>query len=115
MKTIWDSVICISKRKYYLLGFYILVIYKSYYKRKNIWKPWSAFEQLKKLINFFQKKHIEKSTAISLALHCTILIVEPIIKFTKWKQDWLAKNINKQVKNLALNTYDISSIFCNKS
>ena len=51
-----------------MLGFYYLILWKSYPEEKNIWEPASAVMHLRKLINIFHKKHPEKPIAISPSL-----------------------------------------------
>ena len=63
VEAIWNNAVYANKTECYLPGLYYLVVSKGYLKEKNIWKPSSAVQHLKKLIISFHKEHPEKSTA----------------------------------------------------
>ena len=83
VKAIWDSVVYTNKLKSgHLLDFYYLVLWKGYPEEENIWKPLSAVQQLKKLINSFYKDHPEKPIATSLPINSAPPMARPIVKPT---------------------------------
>ena len=87
VEAIWDNAIYANNGKGYLPGLYYLVAWKKYPEKKNTWELSSAVQHLKKLINFFHKKHPEKRTAtfspIDFALAMVRLIVKSIRPITK--------------------------------
>ena len=88
----------------HLPGLYYLVAWKGYPKEENIWEPSSAIQHLKKLINFFDKDHPEKSTATSLPINSAPPMARPTVKPTAkatstQKQGRPANSASKRAKN----------------
>ena len=104
VEAIWDSAVYTNELKSgHLPGLYYLVAWKGYSKEKNTWKPLSAVQHLKKLINSFHKDHPEKPTATSPPIDSAPPMVKPTVKptakaTTKQKQGRLANRASKQAK-----------------
>lgn len=103
MEIIRDNMVYARKSELgYLLGLYYLVFWKGYLKDKNIWKPYSAIQQLKKIISLFYKNHPNKPITTSKAIDIVLLIagltISLIIELTKQKQGRLTKNTSKHAK-----------------
>ena len=115
VEIIWDSAVYANKVKSYLPGQYYLVAWKIYPEEENTWEPSSAVQHLKKLVNFFYKKHSKKPTATFLPIESALLMARLTVKFirptTKQKQGRLANNTNKWARNWVLNACDIWTIF----
>ncbi len=79
-------------------GPYYFVLYKGYLKKENIWEPLSAVIYLRKLVNTFYKKYLEKLTVIPLPLDSALPIARPTVPKQKPKQkhDRPSKGANKQ-------------------
>ena len=77
VEVIWDSAVYANKAKSYLSGLYYLVEWKRYSEKKNTWKPSFTVKHLKKLINFFHKKHPEKLIATIASIDSALLIPRP--------------------------------------
>ena len=111
VEAIWDSTVYANKAKCHLPGLYYLVAWKRYSEEENTWELSSVIQYLKKLINSFYKKHLEKPITTFPPINSALPITRPIIKptkpTTKRKQDKLANNANKQVRNRVLDTCDI--------
>lgn len=60
IKAIKNNVVYIKESEGHLLGFYNLVSWKNYPKTKNIWKPLSIVQYLKKMISSFYKDQPSK-------------------------------------------------------
>ena len=81
VEEIRDSVIYTEESKSdHLPGFYNLVLWKRYLKKKNTWKPVSGFQHLRKLISSFYKNYLNKLTAIFPAIDTALPMAKPIIK-----------------------------------
>ena len=101
MEAIWDSAVYIKESELgHLLGFYYLVFWKGYPEEENIWKPASAVQHLRKLINSFHKDHHNKPTATFPAIDTASLMARPIVKLpAKQKRGQPAKRrAKKRVK-----------------
>ena len=102
---IWDSAIYGNKLESgHLPGFYYLIAWKGYLKKKNTWEPLSAIQYLKKLISSFHKDHPEKPIATFSPINSTPPMARPTVKLTakattKQKQGRLANSASKQTKN----------------
>ena len=84
VEAIRDSAVYVRESKSgYLLGFYYLVSWKEYPEEENTWEPASAIQHLRKLISLFHKDHLDKPTAISLAIDTAPPIAKPIVKPTE--------------------------------
>ena len=113
VEAIWDRVVYVRESKLdHLLGFYYLVSWKEYIEKKNTWKPASAVQHLRKLINSFHEDHPYNPTSTSSTINITTpmarLTVKPT-KYPKQKRGWPANSTNKQVKNWA--TFDFYHVF----
>ena len=87
IKAIWDSADYTKESKSgYLAKVYHLVFWKKYWKEKNICKPYSAIQYLKKFINLFYKNYSNKLMATFKAINTTTLIARAIIKSTAQKK-----------------------------
>ena len=99
MEAIWDCAVYANKAKGYLPSLYYLVAWKRYSEEENTWEPSSTVQHLKKLINFFYKKHPEKPTATFPPINSTRPMARPTVKptrlITKWKQGQPANSANK--------------------
>ena len=115
----------------HLLGFYYLVVWKSYPEEENTWEPLSTVHHLKKLISSFHKNYLTKPTAtfppINSALSIARPTVKPMAKITsKQKRGRPANSASKRAKNwthtgfhnnqpLIRRGLDCSSFFCQVS
>ncbi len=75
---------------------YYLVLWKSYLEEKNTQKLSSAVIHLRKLINTFHKKYLEKLIATSLPLDSISPMARPFILKLKQKYSHLSKKANKR-------------------
>ena len=82
---------------------YYLVAWKGYSEKENIWDPFSAVQDFRKLIKLFYKNHPEKPIAISPPINSAPPMTRPIVKptaksTTKRKRGRPANNASKQAK-----------------
>ena len=91
VEAIIDSTIYAQEIEEHLLGLYYLVFWKSYSKKKNIWKPSSTVMHLWKMISIFHKNYPEKPMTTSSPLDFAPPMVKPSVKSampsTKQKRD----------------------------
>ena len=109
VEAIFDSFVYASELELdQLSGLYYLIALKNYPKKKNIWKPLSAVQHLKKLISCFYKEHSEKPTATSPPIDSTPSMARPTVKPTPFtqKRGRPAGNASKQAKNWVLDACD---------
>ena len=103
VEAIRDSTVYASKSESgQLPGLYYLVAWKGYPEEENTWKPSSAVQHLKKLINFFHKDHPEKPTATSPSIDSAPPMAKPTFRpnFTlKRKRGRPADGANQQTRN----------------
>ena len=106
METIWDNAIYTKKLEISQLpNFYYLIVWKGYFKRKNIWKPVLVIQHLKKLISSFHQDYPKKPIATFLLVNSVLLMAKPIVKptaksTTKQKRGQPANSANKRaIKN----------------
>ena len=89
VKVIQNSAVYINNAKGYLSSLYYFVAWKRYFEEENTWKPLSIVWHLKKPINSFHKKHLEKTietfSLINFAPLMAKLIVKPSKPITKQK------------------------------
>ena len=88
IKTIWDSSIYANKVKGHLPGVYYRIAWKRYLKEENTWELSFAVQQIKKLINFFYKKHPEILAATSPPINSASTMARSAVKprpIIKWK------------------------------
>ena len=102
VEVIWDSAVYAKESESnHLPGLYYLVACKEYLKEENIWKPVSAIQHPKKLINLFHKdysiKPIATSSTINTIPPIARLTVKPI-EPTKQKREQPANITNKRAK-----------------
>lgn len=64
----------------YIPELYYLVLWKSYPKEKNIWKPVLTMQHLWKLINIFDKDYPKKLTMTSSLVNTTLSMAKLIIR-----------------------------------
>ena len=102
VETIWDSAVYIRESESgHLSGLYSLISWKGYPEKKNTWKPVSAVQHFRKLINLFDKDHLNKPTATSSTIDTTSPISRPIVRPTKplkQKRGWPTRCVKKCVK-----------------
>ena len=83
VKVIENSMLyAMESKSGHLLGLYYLVAWKDYFEEENIWKLFSAVQNLRKLIRLFHKNHLEKPIATSLPINFALLMAKPIFKST---------------------------------
>ena len=104
LEAIWNNPTYANKAESHQQGLYYLVAWKRYSKEKNTWKQLFAIQYLKKLINSFYKKHLEKPTATSPSINSAPPMARPIVKptrptITKRNRDQPVNNASKQAKN----------------
>ena len=80
VETICDSAVYARESTGHLPGLYYLVFWKGYPKEENTWKPYSAVQHLRKLINSFYKDDPDKPTATSEAINTAPPMARPTIK-----------------------------------
>ena len=68
LEAIQNSTLYANMAKGHLPSLYYLVAWKRYYKEENTWELLFAVQHLKKLINSFHKKHLEKPIATFLPM-----------------------------------------------
>ena len=111
VEAIWDNTVYANKAKSHLLGLYYLIAWKKYPEKENTWELSFTVLYLKKLINSFYKKHLEKPTATFLPINFTLLIARPTVKPTRFmikqKRGQSVRNANKQARNSVLDAYNI--------
>ena len=91
VNAIQDSTVYANKAEGHLPCLYYLVLQKEYPKEKNTWQLLSAVQHLKKLINSFHKKYLEKPTKTSppinsippMARHIIFKSTKPINSFKR--------------------------------
>ena len=84
VEAIRDSAVYAKESKSgHLPGLHYLISWKKYPEEKNTWKPASAVQHLRKLINSFHKNHPNKPTATSLAINITPPMARPTVKLTE--------------------------------
>ena len=114
VEAIWDSTIYANKEESHLLDLYYLIAWKRYLEKENIWKPSSTVQHLKKLINSFHNKLLEKLTATFPPTDSAPPMANPTIKLTrpntKQKRGQPAHNASKQARNWVLDARDIWTI-----
>lgn len=85
VEAIWDNTIYANKLESgYLPGLYYLIVWKSYPKEENTWKPLFAVHQLKKLISSFYKNYLEKPTATSSPINSALPMARLTVKLIKF-------------------------------
>ena len=114
LEAIWNSVVYANKAKGHLPSLYYLVAWKRYLEKENTWEPSLAVQHLKKPINSFHKKHLEKPTATSSPINSAPPMARLTVKLTssitKRKRGRLANRANKQASNWVLNVCNIWAI-----
>ena len=104
IETIWDSAVyTMELESGHLPSLYDLVAWKRYSEQENTWEPFSAVQQLRKLIRSFHKDHPKKPTATFLFINSALPMAKPIVKptakfTTKQKRGQPAKSANKGAK-----------------
>ena len=86
---IWDSAVYAKESTIdQLLGFYYLVLWKSYPEEENTKEPILAIQHLQRLVNSYHKDNPEKPTATSFLVN----IASPMARSTRapTKQNQLA-------------------------
>lgn len=108
VRKIWDSAVYAKKLEAKSpLRLYYLIVWKSYPKEKNTWKPILVVKHLWKPINSVHKNNLDISTATYLLVNSTLLTARTIfrprnksIKATKRKLGWFYINsANKCLKS----------------
>ena len=80
VKAICNSTVYTNKSESFLPGLYFLVLWKSYLKEENTWRPALAVLHLCKLINTFYHDYLEKPTTISPPINSIPPMARPTIK-----------------------------------
>ena len=121
VEAIRDSAVYAKKSESsHLPGLYYLVSWKDYPKKENTWEPYSAVQNLQKLISSFHKNHPNKPTTTSETINTASPIVSPIVRPTatatgqpKQKRGQSANSNNKQTKKnwAAFDFYRVFGLF----
>ena len=102
VEAIWDSAVYGRESESgHLSGLYYLIAWKRYSEEKNIWKPASTVQYLKKLLNSFHKNYLDKPTAVFPSINTAPPMARPIakpIEPIKQKQRQPANSTNKRAK-----------------
>ena len=83
-------------------GLYYLILWKSYCKEENTWKPLLIVIYLQKLISIFHKEYLENLIATSLSLNSGLLIARPTVpkeQQPKQKRGRSIKKANERGRN----------------
>ena len=105
IEAIWYSSIYGNKAKSHLSSLYYLGAWKRYIKEENTWELSSIVQYLKKLINSFHKKHLEKPIVTFLFINSFLLIARPTVKTAKLtttlngKRGQPTNSASKEIKN----------------
>ena len=88
-----------------LPGLYYLTSWKDFLEEKNIWKPASAIQHLRRFVSIFHKKNPDKPIAISTSVYIALSMARPTVKpgarNNKQKQYQPAKVSNTRKRSLS--------------